>query len=183
MKSKLLYFLILSFIFIDCRVGNTQKMNYDCRLFQGDFDELEYVNGTLIEDSFTSFTHNINDGVFFINRFLGQHGFHKAILLKEVNSKLEIVDLLKDERRITLPEERQKRIKNLLNIVERGSFRQTCIEGPSEGSLSVLIVKTNGVIVFKYEAGHHDYSHLNDNEKIKIKNAFELINTMVSAVE
>jgi hypothetical protein len=181
MKHNSIYILIF-LLCVNCRAGRAQDIKYDCRLFEGDFNELEYVNGTSIETSFTDFTQDVGDGVFFINRFLGHSKFYKAILLKKDNEKTVVVDLLKKERQVMLVGEEQKNLGEILGNIEKGSFRQACFNSPSEGSISVLIVKVKGVTVLKYEAGQHDYSHLNEDEKVKIKNALELIKLLINTV-
>lgn len=180
MKQSSIYILIF-LVCVNCRAGRAQDITYDCRLHEGDFNELEYVKGSLVEVAFSDFIQNVDNGVFFINRFLGQDKFYRAVLLKKENEKIDIVDLL-GKREVILSNEEQKNAGKILSKIEKGSFRQACFKGPSEGSLSVLIVKAGGVIVLKYEAGHHDYSHLNEDEKVKIKNALELIKLLTDTV-
>lgn len=178
MKVNSIYILIF-LLTVNCRSVVVQGIKYDCRLFEGDFSELEYVSGTSIEPSFINFTQSVNDGVFFINRFLGKSEFYKAVLLKKENEKIFFVDLSKNDIPVQLSNDDQKIIEETLANIEKGSFIQVCSQGPSEGSISVLLVKVNGVTALKYEAFQYDYSHLNEDEKVKINNALELIDLLV----
>jgi len=137
------------------------------------------VQGSLIESSFSEFTGNIDNGVFFIHRYLGQDNFSKAILLREESGEAVVADLL-SKKEVVLSNEQQMKVGETLNNIEKGAFRQACFKGASEGSVSVLVVKVGGATVLKYEAAQHDYSHLNESERVKIKNALELIKLLVS---
>ena len=177
MNKRLSYILIL--LLACCQTDKAQKLEYDCRLHEGDFNAVEYIEGTPIETIFEDFIQNIDNGAFFISKFLPQSTFHNAVLLRTKGEKIAIIDLNK-KREIILHEKSAAKVQELLNNIEKGFFRQACYKGPSEGSLSVLVVKVKARIVLKYEAGQHDYSHLNDGEKVKIKNALALISVLVT---
>ncbi len=175
----ILFFLLT----VNCRTVRVQDIEYDCRLFEADFSALDYVKGSSIETPFIDFTQDASDGVFFINRFLGEGKFYMAVLLKKETDRIVLVDLLKKERQVQLINEEQKNVEEILDNIEKGSFRQVCLEGSSEGSISVLIVKVRGVTTLKYEASQHDYSYLNEEEKVKIRNALELIKLLVDTLD
>ncbi|MBC5773558.1 hypothetical protein H8S95_05740 [Pontibacter sp. KCTC 32443] len=122
------------------------------------------------------FQDSIEDGVFYTSTYFNNSSSTKAIALDAIaKEQWSYSNSVNDAKRSPLSEEKVSTIKDLIAQVEQGAFRQVCYNGPSEGSMSILLVKSDGIIVMKYEASQYDYTQLNESERAKIKNALELI--------
>lgn len=177
MKQYFAFFLALLFQSCATQQHNRNAVvsnKYDCRLFSGEFDEKPYVLVKSIEPAFTIFKDSINDGTIFFRRYFNDSESQTAIVLDAKTGELWISDAGIINKSSFTGQDFFVAME-LITKIEKGSFRQICSAGPSEGSLSLLLVKENGKIVSKYEASQYDYSHLNESEEEKIKNALGLI--------
>lgn len=170
------YFIIAAALCVSCKGIQAQEAKYDCVLTSGDFEEASLIRGETVRKAFEKFTDNTEEGAFFLVRYFNKADSYKAIIL-DVNG--ETISVYDDDviKEISLEATNVEFADSLVSNVEVGSFRQVCYEGPSEGSLSLLLVK-KGNIVLKYEARQYNYLHLNEAQKIKIKTALELIDFM-----
>lgn len=139
-----------------------------------EFDEKSHVLGTDIEPLYKIFQSSVEDGVFFTSRYFNNSKSSKAMVL-DAKTGEKLIYSTGDITKSSLISKEFSAMEELIKQIEKGSFRQTCYNGPSEGSMSLLLVKLNGRITAKYEASQYDYSHLNKSEKEKIKNALEII--------
>ena len=174
---RTLFYTLVILICTNCKSGLVHGIVYDCRIFEGEFDAFDYIKGRSIDSSYAEFVANVDNGAFFVQSYLLSN-FSRAILLRNGGNGGTIVDL-ETGKKAELSGTTMSHCNSILASMENGSFRQVCSDGPSEGSISVLLVKIQGKIQLKYEAGQHDYSHLNENERVKIKNALALITLMI----
>ncbi|PSR54217.1 hypothetical protein AHMF7605_12135 [Adhaeribacter arboris] len=173
---------LLAFLCLGCKIHQSNKNQavgivYDCRLVSAEFDELPYVLGKAIEPAYRKFKNSVEDGVFFTSRYFNHSNSTKAIVM-DLKMQEQWNYSTDSTTKSSMNSQTNFDIKELVAKVEKGSFRQACIQGSSEGSMSLLLVKTNGRITFKFEASQHDYSYLNKSEKGEIKNALELISLL-----
>jgi hypothetical protein len=179
MRIVLYFFSFVVLSCLSCRPGATQHIIYDCRVLESEFDASIYVKGSPIDSSYSHFLMSVENGAFFIQRYIQSKDFTYAILLKDINNQIVIANLM-SRKEIEIRGTSNKNIDGALMSIEKGSFRQACFKGPTEGSISVLLVKNQGKIILKYEASQYDYSHLNENERAKIKNALVLIDLIIN---
>ncbi|SIT94811.1 hypothetical protein [Pontibacter indicus] len=176
---NVLFLVILCF---GCKSQQQNKIGavgikYECELATAEFDESPYTNGDKVDSAYSKFLSIKDNGVFFTSRYFNHSNSTEAFVV-DSNSKQQWTYNADESINIALSDERSKVVSNLLEQVEKGSFRQVCYNGPSEGSMSLLLVKLGGELVMKYEASQFDYTHLNESEKAKIRNALELINVI-----
>jgi hypothetical protein len=155
-------------------------IRYDCELVSAEFDERPYTKGDKVNSAYSRFLSIEDDGMLFTSRYFNNSNSTEAFVL-DSNSKQLWTYSADESTNFFLSEERSKVVSDLICQVEKGSFRQVCYNGPSEGSMSLLLVKSGGKIVMKYEASQYDYNHLNESEKAKISNALELISLIKSS--
>lgn len=153
----------------------TVGIKYDCELASAEFDEQQYIQGDKVDSAYRKFLSIKDDCVFFTSRYFYNSNSTEAYVF-DSKAKQKWIYSADGSTNFFLSDERIKTVSNLISQVEKGSFRQVCYNGPSEGSMSLLLVKSDGKIVMKYEASQYDYTHLNEAEKAKISNALELIN-------
>lgn len=152
-------------------------IKYDCELATAEFDERPYTKVDKVDSAYSKFLSIKDNGVFFTSRYLYHSNSTEAFVLDSNSKQLWTYNADKSTN-LFLSDERSKVVSNLLEQVEKGSFRQVCYNGPSEGSMSLLLVKLGGELVMKFEASQYDYTHLNELEKSKIRIALELINVI-----
>lgn len=182
MKSSIV--ALLALICVSCR--NTPANNngsltskYDCVLVESEFDESQVVSGKQTKLAFEQFNDSIQNGVLFIIMGFNTSNYDKAIVI-DSNKNKQYSFTRDNSKNAPLSSEKSTSVNNLIREVERGAFRQLCYNGPSEGSLSLLLVKSEGKTVMKYESSQHNYSHLNESEKLEIENGLKLISLIES---
>lgn len=182
MKNIHVFFLVI--LCLGCKSPQHIKtgavgIKYDCELASAEFDELPYIKGDKVDSAYIKFLSIEDDGVFFTSRYFNNSNSTEAFVLDNT-TKQQWKYSADESINFFLSDERSKVVSNLIGQVEKGSFRQVCYNGPSDGSMSLLLVKLGGKIVMKYEAGQYNYNHLNESEEIKIKNGLELIRLIKS---
>ncbi|AMM50712.1 hypothetical protein TH61_05320 [Rufibacter sp. DG15C] len=173
------YVFLAAILLLSCKaqqpdsIAVTRSRN-DCRIVSGEFDEKPYAVGTKVEPMFRAFEGEVQDGVFFVMRNFSNPGGDRAFTIDTGKGEKWVYTASGTAKSILRSDE-GARIRFLAAQVEKGSHRQVCLGLASEGSMSVLLVKSDGKVVCKYEAGQYDYRYLNGPEKPRIKNALELI--------
>ena len=135
-----------------------------------------------MDDSFKGYYSEIENGVFYKIHYGGQERPLTVRAFEIKGDKVCLIDIL-NSKQISFSVEKARIFESLFGNVEKGNYVQFCSRTRSEAPVSILLIKSGGRVIFRYESIDYEYTYLNKDAQEMIKSALALLDLLVNTNE
>jgi hypothetical protein len=174
---KYLRFLMFAIVFNNCTPRLLTASDYECSVKRSEFGYLNYITSEDEKREYDNFCENVHEGVFFTTRNFMSEKSSKVCVLDMRNSKF-VITRNSISKLVSMNNAELTVLKLHLVNCEIGSFRQICLAAPSEGAVSLLLIKKNDSIITKFDSKLDPIEFLNDNNTGNVENIYGILKTI-----